>query len=143
MKQICAHVSFLMIAFALGLTALAADKRPITAQDLWAFKRLGAPAVSPDGRLVVFTVQEWSVEKNKSTSNLWLAEDRHGQGETADPSQRLRRRPGLESRRSPHRICFEARRGRERRALCDSAGWWRSRKDCGIALERYRAQVDA
>ena len=78
MKQICARVSFLMIAFALGLTVLAADKRPITAQDLWAFKRLGSPALSPDGRVVVFTVQEWSVEKNKSTSNLWLAETATG-----------------------------------------------------------------
>jgi len=74
MKHICARVSSLMVAFGMSVAALAADKRPITAQDLWAFKRLGAPAVSPDGRSVVFTVQEWSVEKNKSTSNLWLAE---------------------------------------------------------------------
>jgi len=44
----------------------------MTARDLWAMKRLGAPALSPDGKTVVFTVQEWSVEKNKSTANLWL-----------------------------------------------------------------------
>jgi len=50
----------------------AAEKRPMTARDLWAVKRLGAPALSPDGKTVVFTVQEWSVEKNKSTANLWL-----------------------------------------------------------------------
>ena len=46
----------------------------MTAHDLWAMKRLGAPALSPNGQTVVFTVQEWSVEKNKATANLWLAE---------------------------------------------------------------------
>jgi dipeptidyl aminopeptidase/acylaminoacyl peptidase len=55
-------------------TAFAAEKRPITPQDLWAIKRLGSPALSPDGRQVVFVVTEWSIEKNKSTSNLWLAD---------------------------------------------------------------------
>ena len=44
----------------------------MTAPDLWALKRVAAPALSPDGRTVVFTVQEWSIEKNKSTANLWL-----------------------------------------------------------------------
>lgn len=37
-------------------------------------KRLGAPALSPDGSKVVLAVQEWSIEKNKSTSNLWLVD---------------------------------------------------------------------
>ena len=37
-------------------------------------KRVGSPALSPDGRTVVFTVQEWSVEKSKSTTHLWLAD---------------------------------------------------------------------
>jgi dipeptidyl aminopeptidase/acylaminoacyl peptidase len=54
------------------VTAFAREKRPITPQDLWAMKRLGSPALSPDGRQVIFTVQEWSIEKNKSTTNLWL-----------------------------------------------------------------------
>ena len=63
------------LALTLALTAaLAAEKRPLTPQDLWAMKRVGSPALSPDGNQVVFTVQEWSVEKNKSTSNLWLVE---------------------------------------------------------------------
>jgi dipeptidyl aminopeptidase/acylaminoacyl peptidase len=65
----------LVLVWVVGFaTAVAAEKRVITPQDLWAIKRLGSPALSPDGRLVVFTVQEWSIAKNKSTSNLWLAE---------------------------------------------------------------------
>src|SRR5690349_9432223 len=63
-----------LLTLALSVTVLAADKRPITPQDLWAIKRLGSPALSPDGKTAVFTVQEWSIDKNKSTSNLWLVD---------------------------------------------------------------------
>ena len=65
-------------AIALILTAVmaaqanAADLRPITPQDLWAMKRLGAPALSPNGQMVVLSVADWSIEKNKSTASLWL-----------------------------------------------------------------------
>ncbi len=54
-------------------------RRPITPQDLWAMKRLGSPVLSPDGTRVVFTVQEWSIEKNKSTTNLWLVDVKGGE----------------------------------------------------------------
>lgn len=59
-------------------SAVAADKRPLTPQDLWAVKRLAAPVLSPDGHTVAFTVQEWSVEKNKSTTSIWLVETSGG-----------------------------------------------------------------
>lgn len=65
-------------AMALILTAVtaaqayAANLRPITPQDLWAMKRLGAPALSPNGQMVVLSVADWSIEKNKSTASLWL-----------------------------------------------------------------------
>ena len=66
----------LAIIFTLAFSATlpAAEKRPITPQDLWAMKRLGGPALSADGKLAAFTVQEWSIEKNKSTSSLWLVD---------------------------------------------------------------------
>jgi dipeptidyl aminopeptidase/acylaminoacyl peptidase len=61
-----------VLTLVLSVTVFAADKHPLTPQDIWAMKRLGSPALSPDGKTAVFTVQEWSVEKNKSTSSLWL-----------------------------------------------------------------------
>ncbi|RYZ71065.1 MAG: S9 family peptidase, partial [Lysobacteraceae bacterium] len=83
------------LAFALALSsplAIAAGeaKRPITAQDLWAVKRVGAPALSPDGARAVVSVQEWSIEKNKPSASLWLVEVASGKvrrlttGESSD-----------------------------------------------------------
>ena len=63
-----------LLAVLVPLAAYAADRRPLTPQDLWAIKRLGSPTLSPDGKHVVFTVQEWSIEKNKSTSSLWVVD---------------------------------------------------------------------
>ena len=67
----------LVFTFALlaPLAASAQDgKRPITAQDLWAVKRVGAPALSPDGKRAVVSVQEWSIEKNTPSAALWLVD---------------------------------------------------------------------
>ena len=69
----------LVLLLALSLLVPAAvsvgtSKRPITAHDLWTVKRVGAPALSPDGKRAVVSVQEWSIEKNKPTANLWLVE---------------------------------------------------------------------
>ena len=72
MKTPCAVALF--ITLTLAVTVVAADKRPLTPQDLWAIKRLSSPALSPDGKTVVFTQQEWSIEKNKSTASLWIAD---------------------------------------------------------------------
>ena len=59
--------------------ALAQTRRPITAQDLWAFQRVGAPVPAPDGRTAVFAVTEWSIPKSKSTSSLWLVDVASGE----------------------------------------------------------------
>jgi dipeptidyl aminopeptidase/acylaminoacyl peptidase len=61
----------LFVSFTLCAAALAAEPRLLTPQDLWAIKRVGNPALSPDGKTAAFPVQQWNVEKNKSSSNLW------------------------------------------------------------------------
>jgi Tol biopolymer transport system component len=46
--------------------------RTPASSSLRAMKRLGAPALSPNGQMVVLSVADWSIEKNKSTASLWL-----------------------------------------------------------------------
>ncbi|MEO8588804.1 MAG: S9 family peptidase [Flavobacteriales bacterium] len=65
-------VTALVTVLPSSLTAQGPGKRVITPQDLWAMKRLSSPELSPDGRTAAVVVQEWNVDKNKSTSNIWL-----------------------------------------------------------------------
>jgi dipeptidyl aminopeptidase/acylaminoacyl peptidase len=53
--------------------ANAADKRPMTIDDLLAFKRVSDPQISPDGKLVAYVVGEVDKEANKIPSSIWLA----------------------------------------------------------------------
>src|SRR5687767_5192620 len=46
-------------------------QRPMTARDLWSFGRVGAPALSPDGREVVYAVTRYDLETFKSKTELW------------------------------------------------------------------------
>jgi dipeptidyl aminopeptidase/acylaminoacyl peptidase len=65
-------------ALAVGLLAAcaqgaqAAAKAPVTHESLWMMKRVGAPAVSPDGKWVLFQVVEPAYEADKAVSDLWL-----------------------------------------------------------------------
>ena len=49
-----------------------AAKRPITHEDVWLMKRVGTPALSPDGRLVVVPVAEPAYDEKEKSSDLWL-----------------------------------------------------------------------
>ncbi len=52
--------------------AAAQNKRPMTIDDLYAFKRVAAPQISPDGKHVAYQVGTVSLEANKSTTALWV-----------------------------------------------------------------------
>jgi dipeptidyl aminopeptidase/acylaminoacyl peptidase len=60
------------VALLLIASALYAQKRPITHEDVWLMKRTGAPAVSPDGKWAVTSVTEPSYDSAKTASDLWL-----------------------------------------------------------------------
>jgi hypothetical protein len=47
-------------------------KRPITHEDVWLMKRVGAPVPSPDGKWVVFSVIEPGYDEKDQASDLWV-----------------------------------------------------------------------
>src|SRR5512134_1020919 len=49
-----------------------AQQRPITHEDVWLMKRLGTPALSPDGRFIVVPVSEPAYDEAVKSSDLWL-----------------------------------------------------------------------
>jgi dipeptidyl aminopeptidase/acylaminoacyl peptidase len=61
-----------MFAVLVVACALHAQKRPITHEDVWLMKRVGAPVVSPDGKWAVTSVMEPSYDAAKTASDLWL-----------------------------------------------------------------------
>ncbi|HEU4520607.1 MAG TPA: S9 family peptidase [Thermoanaerobaculia bacterium] len=61
-----------LIALLVATTAVAADKQPITHESMFLMDRVGAPAVSPDGRWVVFSVTDPAYDEKDQTSDLWI-----------------------------------------------------------------------
>jgi len=58
-------------AFALSAAAVPAVARPLTVEDLIGLRRIGEPAVSPDGRWAVFQLRETDLDANKGRFDLW------------------------------------------------------------------------
>src|SRR5262249_44357526 len=86
MKRLCIPLVCLLAA----ASAVAADgKRPMKIEDLFAFKRVSDPQISPDGKWIVYVVGEVDFEANKIPASLWLA-PADGKGEP----KRLTNAPG-------------------------------------------------
>jgi len=67
------RITFIAIfAFILSGATLAQTKRPITHEDVWLMKRVGAPAPSPDGKWVIFSVVEPAYDEKDQVSDLWI-----------------------------------------------------------------------
>jgi dipeptidyl aminopeptidase/acylaminoacyl peptidase len=66
---------FLLVGLLTFLPAplIAADKRPMTLDDMFRFQRVSDPQISPDGKQVVYVVGVPDLEKNTIPSSLWLA----------------------------------------------------------------------
>jgi dipeptidyl aminopeptidase/acylaminoacyl peptidase len=63
------HISLAAILLSQPLMAA---KQPVTHEAIWLMKRVGAPAISPDGRWVVAPVTEPAYDEKESSTDLWL-----------------------------------------------------------------------
>jgi Tol biopolymer transport system component len=66
----------LFLAFA---AYAAADKRPITDTDLYAFKWVADPRISPDGSAVVYTQASVTAKHDNYQTSLWIVPTATGQ----------------------------------------------------------------
>src|ERR1044072_7178702 len=62
---------FVLLLIGAGLCA--ADKRPVTPEDYFLFANVADPQISPDGKLVAYTVTRVDAEQNRRNSEVWLA----------------------------------------------------------------------
>ncbi len=62
----------LTIALATHVAPAQAPKRPMTVEDLFAFKRVASPQISPDGKHVVYQLTNVSLKENKSTTAIYI-----------------------------------------------------------------------
>jgi len=66
------QIAAIVLAFT-ATVSIAADKRPMQVEDLFKFKRVAAPQISPDGKSVVYSLTSVNLAENKSTTALWIA----------------------------------------------------------------------
>lgn len=62
----------LIVVTSLVLPVLAQSKRPFTFEDMMALKRVAEPMVSPDGKWVLFSATDVSLEANTKTPHVWV-----------------------------------------------------------------------
>jgi dipeptidyl aminopeptidase/acylaminoacyl peptidase len=68
------YVALILLSLPLILSAgPRAAKRAPKVEDLFRFKRVSDPSVSPDGKSIVYVVASVDLEANKTSSALWLA----------------------------------------------------------------------
>src|SRR5450755_1302256 len=61
-----------LVVLLMPISTFAGEKaRPMKVDDLFRFKRLADPQISPDGKWVVYQQGNVDVEGNKTVTNLW------------------------------------------------------------------------
>ena len=62
-----------LLCVATAFPAVAQTKRPVTIADMGTMKRLAAPALSPDGKWVAYTLTTVNVQENRNSSDIWVS----------------------------------------------------------------------
>ena len=74
MRHARSRLAFVLLTLLVALP-IAAQTGP-TIDQLISLKRVGSPAISPDGRLVAYTVRETNWDENAYETEIWLADAR-------------------------------------------------------------------
>jgi dipeptidyl aminopeptidase/acylaminoacyl peptidase len=74
-RLVLAFLALMVFAF----PAFAQAKHPFTFEDMMKLKRVGDPQVSPDGKWVIFSVVDVSLEANTKTPHIWIVPTAGGQ----------------------------------------------------------------
>ena len=78
---------FFLVAFALSVFGQA--KHPFTFDDMMKLKRVGDPQVSPDGKWVIFSVVDVSLEANTKTPHIWIVPLNHGAADASSAEREI------------------------------------------------------
>ncbi len=62
-----------LLTFAAPAAVFAEGRRPMTVDDLFRFKRVSDPQISPDGKSVAYVVGTVDLSANSTSSSIWLA----------------------------------------------------------------------
>ena len=107
--QLIVVATAILAPLGFSFIARAQTKTPITHETMWLLKRVGAPAPSPDGKWVVFSLIEPAYDEKDQVSDLWIV--------PADGSAKPRRLTFTKSGESgvswspdSKRLAFSARR---------------------------------
>lgn len=67
------HLAFALVIGFLAPAATAQEKRLLKIDDIFEFKNVGDPRISPDGQWVAFTVSQMDAKKDTSDTDIWMA----------------------------------------------------------------------
>ncbi len=68
---------------------------PMTSEDIWRLLRVGAPAISGDGQVVITAVTSYDMEKNEGRSRLWRISPNGGEPRPVTTADLSSREPAL------------------------------------------------
>src|SRR6058998_2610841 len=103
------RVIHLLAAICFAFPLAAQQRHTITHEDVFLMKRVGSPAISPDGRWLVFSVTEPSYTDGEQVSDLWIV-PLDGSAEPRRLTNSKGGESGVDWSPDSRRIAFSARR---------------------------------